>query len=159
TIIAIRLPRAGAAPVAPPRTAAVPAEMVGQRVLLIEDNADAAESLRLLLNLTGHTVAVAHAGPAGLEAARAFRPQVVLCDLGLPGGMDGYAVARALRGDPELAVLRIIALSGYGQDEDRRRSLEAGFDAHLIKPVDFAELRRLLAESEPSRNELFACDR
>jgi signal transduction histidine kinase/DNA-binding response OmpR family regulator len=129
------------------------------RVLVIEDNPDAAESMRMLFNLTGHEVAIAHAGPAGLEAARAFRPQVVLCDIGLPGGMDGYAVARAIRGDPDLAAVRLVALSGYGQEEDRRRSREAGFDAHLIKPVDFADLRRVLSTNGPVRDDLFACDR
>jgi signal transduction histidine kinase/DNA-binding response OmpR family regulator len=129
------------------------------RVLLIEDNPDTAESLRLLLAMTGHEVEVAHAGPAGVAAARAFRPQVVVCDIGLPGGMDGYAVARTLRCDPALASVRLIALSGYGQDEDRRRAREAGFDAHLIKPVDFAELRRLITIPDSVRESLLACDR
>jgi CheY-like chemotaxis protein len=114
------------------------------RVLLIEDNPDAAESLRLLLALYGHEVAVAHTGQAGLDLARAFRPDVVVCDLGLPGGMDGYAVARALRADPELAGVTAVALSGYGQEEDRRRARQAGFDHHLTKPAPPEELQRLL---------------
>jgi PAS domain S-box-containing protein len=115
------------------------------RVLIVEDNRDAAESLRLLLELGGHRVRVGHAGPAGLEAAREFRPDVVLCDIGLPGGMDGYAVARAFRADPGQAGTALVALSGYGREEDRRRACEAGFDHHLTKPVDPEVLDRLLA--------------
>jgi signal transduction histidine kinase len=149
TEIAIRLPLADSpVPDVPNHVPRESAQAVN-RVLVIEDNLDAAESMRMLFAMTGHAVEVAHAGPAGLEAARAFRPQVVLCDIGLPGGMDGYAVARAMRRDPALAGVLLIALSGYGQDEDRRRSREAGFDAHLIKPVDFTDLCRLITESEP----------
>jgi signal transduction histidine kinase len=145
--ITIYLPVAGTVP--PPEPAhPIPASAPAvNRVLVIEDSPDTAESMRMLFSLTGHEVAVAHAGPAGLETAQVFRPQVVVCDIGLPGGMDGYAVARAIRQDPSLSGVRLIALSGYGQEEDRRRSREAGFDAHLIKPVDFADLRRLLTES------------
>ncbi len=153
TEIAIRLPRTHT--VAPPAPASSPVEPGGavHRVLVIEDSPDTAESMRMLFAMTGHAVAVAHTGPAGLEAARTFRPQVIVCDIGLPGGMDGYAVARAIRRDPALAGLRLIALSGYGQDEDRRRSREAGFDLHLIKPVDFGELCRVLTVSEPIPHE------
>jgi CheY-like chemotaxis protein len=150
TAITIRLPVAG--PGALPHQQAVAQEhsAPANRVLVIEDNADTAESMRILFSLTGHEVEVAHAGRAGLDAVQTFRPQVVLCDIGLPGGMDGYAVARAIRGDTSLAEVRLIALSGYGREEDRRQSREAGFDAHLIKPVDFAELRRLLSEPNPA---------
>jgi CheY-like chemotaxis protein len=115
------------------------------RVLVVEDNIDAAQSLRMLLKMGGHEVAVAHDGPTALETAGSFRPELVLCDLGLPGGMSGYDVARALRQSPETAATSLIALSGYGRDEDRRRSHEAGFDLHLTKPVDFARLRQILA--------------
>jgi signal transduction histidine kinase/PAS domain-containing protein/ActR/RegA family two-component response regulator len=115
------------------------------RILIIEDNRDAAESLRMLLQLSGHQVAVAHSGQAGMESAGKLCPDVVLCDIGLPGGMDGYAVARALRADPEQAVATLIALSGYGQEEDQRQAQQAGFDRHLIKPVDPGMLRQLLA--------------
>jgi signal transduction histidine kinase/DNA-binding response OmpR family regulator len=159
--ISIRLPRV-AADAAPSsrRGTVVRAEEVGQqRVLLIEDNPDAAESLRMLLSMTGHTVSVAPDGPAGLRAVETFQPHIVLCDIGLPGGMDGYVVARAIRRDPALAAVRLIALSGYGQAEDRRRSREAGFDAHLIKPVDLAELCRLIAAPTATRDELIACER
>ena len=83
----------------------------------------------------------------GLEQARRFRPEVVLCDIGLPGALDGYDVAKALRADPELKSAFLIALTGYGQEEDRRRALEAGFDAHLTKPADLGVLRRLLASA------------
>jgi CheY-like chemotaxis protein len=105
------------------------------RVLVIEDHWDAAESLRMLLEISGHQVAVAHAGQPGLDVARDFRPDVVLCDIGLPGGMDGYGVARALRADSELFGVTLIALSGYGQEEDQRKARQAGFDWHLTKPV------------------------
>jgi len=114
------------------------------RVLVIEDHPDAAESLRMLLQLSGHEVAVAHAGKPGLDAARVFHPDVVLCDIGLPGGMDGYAVAAALRRDADLAAVPLIALSGYGQEEDQRRARQAGFDRHLTKPVDPQVLEQLL---------------
>ncbi|HEV2844398.1 MAG TPA: response regulator [Thermoanaerobaculia bacterium] len=116
-----------------------------RRCLVIEDHVDAAESLALLLQLIGHEVEVAFDAVQGLEAARRFRPEVVLCDIGLPGAMDGYAAARELRADPELRAVYLVALTGYGQEEDRRKALEAGFDSHLTKPADLDELRRLLA--------------
>ncbi|MBI2876700.1 MAG: response regulator [Candidatus Tectomicrobia bacterium] len=113
------------------------------RVLLIEDNRGVSDLLRLLLERSGHTVEVAYDGAAGVEAARRFRPEVVLCDLGLPK-MDGYAVATTLRRDPVTATARLIALSGYGREEDRQRSREAGFDLHLVKPVGTEELQQAL---------------
>jgi CheY-like chemotaxis protein len=113
---------------------------------VIEDNLDAAESMGLLLELSGHKVEIAHDGPQGLEAARRFRPDIVLCDIGLPGGVDGYEVARRMRQDPDLCGMRLIALTGYGQEEDQRRAREAGFDVHLTKPADPMVLERLLAE-------------
>lgn len=112
-------------------------------VLLIEDHPDAAESLKMLLEITGHRVDLALDGRAGLDAARRLHPDVVICDIGLPG-MDGYAVARALRASEEIGGIYLIALSGYGQEEDRRRAQEAGFDRHLTKPVDFDTLTSLL---------------
>jgi CheY-like chemotaxis protein len=116
-----------------------------RRILVIEDKPDAAESMRLLLETFGHRVAVAHSGGAGLALAADFRPDVVLCDIGLPKGMDGYAVARALRQDRASAGTYLIALTGYGQEEDRRRSRDAGFDLHLTKPVDPRALQQILA--------------
>jgi CheY-like chemotaxis protein len=118
-----------------------------RRCLIIEDNVDAAESLSLLLQLIGHQAEVAFDGAEGVAKARGFRPEVVLCDIGLPGQLDGYAVARWFRADPELRSAFLIALTGYGQEEDRRRALEAGFDTHLTKPADLDALRRLLAGS------------
>ena len=114
-----------------------------RRILIIDDNRDAAETLRLLLNLTGHATTVAYAGPAGMEQARSFHPDVVLCDIGLPE-MDGYAVARKLRQDPVTEMAYLIAVTGYGQDEDRNKALAAGFDLHLTKPVDPVELQKVL---------------
>jgi signal transduction histidine kinase len=114
------------------------------RVLMIEDNRDHAETLQALLESAGHQVAVAHSGPAGVAMAGEFQPEVVLCDIGLPG-MDGYAVARALRQAPALSGTRLVALSGYAQEEDRQRSWDAGFDAHVAKPIAFEALQRLLA--------------
>jgi signal transduction histidine kinase len=115
-----------------------------RRVLVVEDNLDAAETLNELLELWGHEPCIVHDGEAAIEAARVHQPDLVLLDIGLPG-MDGYSIARALRRDPATASVRLIALTGYGQEEDRRRSHEAGFDVHLTKPVDPAELQRLLA--------------
>jgi PAS domain S-box-containing protein len=114
------------------------------RILVVEDNRDSAESLGMLLELCGHRVELAFTGQEGLDAARRFRPDVAVCDIGLPGGMDGYALARALRNSEEAAHARLIALSGYGQEEDKRRAREAGFDEHLTKPVDPGILIRLL---------------
>ncbi len=106
---------------------------------------DAADSLALLLRLQGHEVRMAHDGPAALQIAAASRPDLVFLDIGMPG-MDGYEVARRLRGEPGLRSVVLVALTGWGQGEDRRRSREAGFDHHLVKPVDPHALQRLLAE-------------
>jgi CheY-like chemotaxis protein len=113
-------------------------------VLVIEDHVDAAESLQVLLECVGHTVAVAYTGATGIETARTFQPEVVLCDIGLPDGMDGYAVARALRSEPGLSRCRLVALTGYGRYQDRQRASEAGFDLHVVKPVDVSDLVSLL---------------
>ncbi len=115
---------------------------------MIEDNRDAAESLRVLLRLFGHDVTVAHSGSQGVEWARRSPPDVILCDLSLPG-MDGFGVARALRQEPATSKVWLFALSGFAGDEDRRRCLEAGFDRHLVKPVDGTELEQLLADLPP----------
>jgi CheY-like chemotaxis protein/anti-sigma regulatory factor (Ser/Thr protein kinase) len=114
------------------------------RVLVVDDNQDSAESLGMLMRVMGHEVRTAHDGFAALEAARQFRPTAVLLDIGLPG-MNGYAVARELRQMPEAREAVLIAQTGWGQEDDRRRSTEAGFDAHLVKPVDSAALQQLLA--------------
>lgn len=121
-------------------------ESTGRRVLVVDDNADAAGTLAMLLKLGGHEVRVAHDGHAALEAAGSFAPEIVLLDIGLPG-LDGYEVAKRMRSRPETAAALLVAVSGYGQEEDRRRSREAGFDHHLIKPVDFQVLRDVLSRA------------
>jgi len=127
----------------------------GMRVLVVEDNRDAADSLRLLLGLYGYEVAVAYSGHDGVQAAVQGRPDVVLCDIGLPG-LDGYAVARRLRQNPSTAKARLIAVTAYGRDEDRRRSHEAGFERHLVKPVGPDDLRRALDRTGPTVRRLSA---
>jgi CheY-like chemotaxis protein len=113
------------------------------RILVVEDNRDSADCLRLLLELSGYEVAVAYSGHDGVQAAEQYQPDVVLCDIGLPG-LDGYGVARTLRDNPTTAKARLIAVTAYGQDDDRRRSHEAGFEQHLVKPVDPDALQSLL---------------
>jgi CheY-like chemotaxis protein len=106
-------------------------------------------AMQMLLEMMGHKVRLAHTRPAGVEAARLWQPDVVLCDLELPG-LDGFGVAGRLRQEPGGRRLRLIALSGYGQDEDRKRAQEAGFEVHLTKPVDPDELSRVLLEQRAS---------
>ncbi len=118
----------------------------GRRVLIVDDNVDSAESLGLWLNLEGHDVRIVHEGLAAIEAARVFKPEVILLDIGLPD-IDGYEVAERLRRELRLDGVRLIALTGYGQDEDRQRCYDAGFDEHLIKPVDPATLESLLSDN------------
>lgn len=115
------------------------------RILVVDDNVDAANSLAVLLRLWGHDTFVVHDGAEAIAAARTARPSVVLLDIGLPK-LDGYQVARALRAELGLVDSRIIAMTGYGQAEDRRRTREAGFDLHLVKPVDLEQLEAILAE-------------
>jgi signal transduction histidine kinase/DNA-binding response OmpR family regulator len=116
-----------------------PTSVRSRQVLIVDDNQDAAESLRLALNILGHTVEVAHDGPAALEKLRHFTPDVALLDIGLPV-MDGYELAQRIRAEQGLAT-RLLAITGYAQQRDRERSAEAGFDAHLVKPVDLALLQ------------------
>jgi len=115
-----------------------------RRVLVIEDMDDSAQSLQQMLKLRGHTVETAQDGPEGLRKVQGFRPDVVLCDIGLPG-MDGFQVAQALRQDPGSAGIQLVALSGYTQPEDRDKAMQAGFQAHLAKPLDLDALERVLA--------------
>ncbi|MHB8873506.1 MAG: hybrid sensor histidine kinase/response regulator, partial [Myxococcaceae bacterium] len=140
----VKLPLAERGAVAQPFLQPPDAARRKRRVLVIEDNIDAAHSLSEALELSGHHVAVAYDGGAGLAKAIGFRPEIVICDIGLPGGMDGYAVARALRRDSVTASAYLVALTGYAQPDDQRRALNAGFDAHLAKPPDLAALDRLL---------------
>ncbi len=124
--------------------------MPRHRVLVVEDNLDAAETLREMLLLWDHDVEVAHDGKIGLELARSFHPDVVLCDIGLPG-MDGYAVARALRADPASSSAYLVAVTGYASPEDARRAAGAGFDLHLGKPVPIEVLEEVLATAPVAR--------
>jgi CheY-like chemotaxis protein len=110
------------------------------RVLVVDDNADAASMLSMLVELQGHTTASAHSGPEALHVADRFHPDVVLLDIGLPG-LDGYHIARELRRRPGGGGLVLAALTGWSSDEDKRRTREAGFDLHLTKPVDLAEIQ------------------
>ena len=116
------------------------------RILLIEDNADAREALRALLELDGYEVLAAADGAEGLDLARTKAPEVALVDIGLPG-FDGYEVARRLKALPAPPAV-MIALTGYSEPEDRQRAKDAGFAAHLVKPVDPDELSRLLGRLE-----------
>jgi CheY-like chemotaxis protein len=117
------------------------------RILIIEDNSDAREALRALLELDGYEVHAGADGAEGLDLARTKAPEVALIDIGLPG-LDGYAVARQLRAAPSGKAMFLVALTGYGQPEDRRRALEAGFDAHLVKPVEEDALLQVLAKPD-----------
>jgi PAS domain S-box-containing protein len=128
----------------PARPAATgPAPAPARRVLIVDDNVDGAESLATLLVIHGHTVRTAPDGPSALASAEEFRPDVILLDIGLPG-LNGYEVARRLRSRPESRGVRLVALTGWGQAADRERSRDAGFDLHVVKPVDPAELFRIL---------------
>ena len=119
-----------------------------RRVLVVDDNQDNANSVAMVLRLSGHEVATAHDGVAALEIARSWRPDVVLLDIGLPR-LDGLEVARRLRQEVGLTDALIVAMTGYGQEEDRLRSLDAGFDAHLVKPIDLNALRALINKPRP----------
>ena len=116
------------------------------RILLVEDNRDAAITLKMLLTLMGHEVFVAYDGPEGLELAMSLIPDVVISDLGLPGAIDGYALANEIRSEATLSGVYLIALSGYGQDDDRRRTEGAGFDRHFVKPVEPESLQDALSK-------------
>ena len=121
-------------------------------ILVIEDNVDAGQGLGDLLELRGHRVRVARDGRSGLQLARELRPDVVLCDIGLPD-MDGYEVARRLRAEPALREVRLVALSGYALDEDLRRAREAGFDAHEAKPASFDRLLEIIGSAGGARSQ------
>jgi len=117
-----------------------------RRVLIVDDNEDAANSLALILELGGHETASVYSAVDALARAAEFRPDVVLLDIGLPG-MDGYEVAQKLRELPGLRDIRLVAVTGYGRSDDRLRARDAGFDDHLTKPVEYAVLERTLARA------------
>src|SRR5215510_5699243 len=131
----------------------IPSAIGSRRVLVVDDNVDSAESLAVLLRFYGHDVRLAHDGEAALEEARSYRPDVMFLDLNLPK-MDGYEVARRLRLEPAMSGMTLVAMTGYGQEEERRRTREAGFHSHLVKPVDFDTLQDLLSSlpANQSRN-------
>src|SRR5262249_5886378 len=114
------------------------------RILIVDDNVDAADSLSMLLSMSGHEVRRAYDGPTGIEQATTFKPDVILLDLGMPG-MAGYATAKKVRQLQGMDKVKLVALTGWGQEEERRRTKEAGFDAHLVKPVNPAAFQELLA--------------
>jgi CheY-like chemotaxis protein len=128
-----------------------PARM--QRVLVVDDNHDAADSLGMLLQFLGAEVMVVHDGRSALAAMKTFRPAVVLLDLGMPE-MNGLEVARRMREDPEARSTTLVALTGWGQREDRRRTHEAGFDYHLVKPADVGTLQSILSLQETDESRL-----
>jgi two-component system CheB/CheR fusion protein len=140
----VALPLEAAGPIEIPRPRAG-TKRGARRVLIIEDNVDAANSLREVLELVGHQVEIALSGPQGLEKARASRPEVVICDIGLPE-MDGYAVARAMRADPALDHPALVALTGYAGAADVATARQAGFDAHLAKPTSMEAIEKVLDE-------------
>ena len=144
----VRLPAAAAPPLFPAQEGETPVEAdgAGERILIVDDNFDSAHGLARLLRRRDYHVELAHDGLAALKTAIAFRPSAILLDIGLPE-MDGYEVARRLRTEPACSHALIIAVSGYGQEEDRQRSRQAGFDHHLVKPVNFDQVRKLLLSS------------
>jgi CheY-like chemotaxis protein len=117
-----------------------------RRILIIEDDADSAEMLRVFFEINGHQVETAPDGESGLAEAYQRRPDIVVCDITLNGGIDGNEVAREIRSSPELGSVLLVALSGHGRVEDKERSKRAGFDIHLVKPIEHDKLLRLIAE-------------
>jgi CheY-like chemotaxis protein/anti-sigma regulatory factor (Ser/Thr protein kinase) len=142
----LRLPLSAAAapalPASPSVGIAASSTPAGQ-VLVVDDNVDSAEILATLLRRSGHDVQTAYTGPAALDAAASHTPDVVLLDIGLPG-LNGYEVARRLRQNPKLDGVRLVAMTGYGQESDLQLAWEAGFDEHLVKPVDFFVVKEVL---------------
>lgn len=120
------------------------------KILVVDDNRDAADSLAMLLELNGCETEIAYDGLSAIPVAREFVPDIALLDIGLPG-LSGYDLARRLRELPDLSQVILVAVTGWGQEDDRRRTRESGFDRHLVKPVDPGELRQLLTELKPRR--------
>jgi CheY-like chemotaxis protein len=147
----VRLPIATSAPATIPAAEAVTGKATGRRVLVADDNKDAAETLALLLEMAGHDVRVVHDGRAALSLAHTFRPDSALLDIGMPQ-LNGYEVAEALRREPWGANINLIALTGWGQEGDRQRALAAGFDRHLTEPVDPDALQALIWNDAPHRD-------
>jgi CheY-like chemotaxis protein len=145
----VRLPLAGADSALPERESpTIKAKPRRLRVLVVDDNQDAGESMSLLLGMWGHDVTMAQDGATALEMAERARPEVVLLDIGLPG-IDGYEVARRIRAKPGGENVVLVAMTGYGQAEDKQRAQEAGFALHLVKPIEPETLQRALARVDP----------
>src|SRR5690606_18976529 len=149
----VRLPECQQAIPAGAPEAAAPCAGPTYRVLVVDDNVDAAEGLRMLLEMHGHTVDTAYDGAAAVRQGEAAVPDVVLLDLGLPG-MDGIEVARRIRARPHGHEMLLAAVTGWGQDEDRQRTAEAGFDLHLTKPIGWDQLAAILRSRTQTREEL-----
>ena len=143
-----RVPESAEAPQPPDEPSPAPRSLPARRVLVVDDNADAAEMLAALLEADGHDVRTAFSGPSALELVEAFHPHVVFLDIGMPG-MSGYELAQRLRAKATLRDTMLVAVSGWGQDEDRRRSKEAGLDHHLTKPVDPRAVQELVGQVRP----------
>ena len=118
-------------------------QKAARRIVVADDNEDSAESFAMLLSFSGHEVRIVHDGPSALDAVRDFRPDVAFLDIGMPG-LTGYEVAQAVRAEPWGREVKLIAVTGWGQPDDRMRARTAGFDRHLIKPIDPAEVDLLL---------------
>jgi PAS domain S-box-containing protein len=153
TRISMHLPLAQAPEPASDADVPAPALAPRSRLLVIEDNRDSADTMGELMGLLGHAAQVAYDGESGLALMREQLPDAVICDIGLEGSMDGHAVARAVRADPATAQTQLIALSGYGQAADIRRSLAAGFDLHLVKPLQIEKLQEALADHANRRRQ------
>jgi DNA-binding response OmpR family regulator len=125
----------------------MPRLSAARRLLVVDDNKDAADTLAMMLQLAGHEVRVAHGGSAALAVAHSFRPEVAILDIGMPD-MNGYELATALRGQSWAAGIYLIALTGWGQEGDRQRAREAGFDQHMTKPLDPEALDSFLASMD-----------
>src|SRR6185369_12451846 len=130
-----------------PASAGAPPVLPSRRILVVDDNIDSAKTLGMLLKVLGAEVRVVNDGAGALSAMEKYRPDVVLLDIGMPK-MDGYEVARRIRERKEFDAVTLIALTGWGQEDDRRRTREAGFDHHLIKPADITALQALLVSLE-----------
>jgi CheY-like chemotaxis protein len=150
----VRLPQAGPltnhAPQPERAERATPPTPSGRRLLIVDDNRDGVESMAILFELEGHVTDIAFSGPEALARASAFLPDAVLLDIGLPG-MDGYEVARQLRADPRFSKILLLALTGWGRDDDKEKARSAGFDAHLTKPVDIEAVKALLLRGPVAR--------
>jgi CheY-like chemotaxis protein len=148
--IEVQLPTTTApAPARPRRTGITPLPPSPRRVMVVDDEHDSAHALGMALNRRGHQVCIVHNGKAALDALPGFRPEAVLLDIGLPG-LDGLDVARSIRAMPDHEHITLIAATGFGWADDRRRSLQAGFDHHLVKPLALEDVEAVLAEGRPS---------